>query len=123
MTAVEVMRTREMLERDWQRTLSNRNFAPCIRRQFAKQKSEFPTRIVSLKRLRFPRHARFTAAFRLLVDVRTPQRRVRMIMDLVLIGGNRTELTFAAIGPYASRAALVAAEKRVLRRLLSRARA
>lgn len=119
----EVMQTREMLERDWQRTVANRGFVRCLRIIFAKEAKNHRVRVVSLKQIRFPRLARYMAAFRLLVDVRVSRPRVRVISDLVLVGGNRTELTFTAAAPHASRAALFAAERRLLRRLLSRTKA
>ena len=119
----EVMQTREMLKRDWQRTVANRGFVPCIRTTLAKEVKSHGMRVVSLKRLRFPRLARYMVAFRLLVDVRVSRRRVRVIWDLVLVGGNRTELTFTATASYGDRAALLAAERRLLRRLLIRTQA
>ena len=69
----------------------------------------------------------FEAAFRALREL-TPASRARppsdsRPWDLVLVGGNRTELTFTATASYRDRAALSAAERRLLRCLLIRTQA
>jgi hypothetical protein len=118
-----VMQTRAMVQRDWQRVIESGGFLRCARTTFAKEATRAGGRLVSMKRIAFPRLARYTVAYRAVLDVPRAGRLVRVMIDMVQVGGNRTELSFTVIAPYAGRAAVLVAEKRLLRRILSRSQA
>jgi hypothetical protein len=80
-------------------------------------------RVVSFKRLAFPKLSHFTAAYRTLVDVDAGGQHVLVFVDLVLVGHSRTELTLNVEAPAAARAGVFQAEVRMARALLARARA
>jgi len=48
---------------------------------------------------------------------------VRVLTDLVLVGRSRTELTLTVVGPASAKSAISAAERRLARVFITRARA
>jgi uncharacterized protein YqiB (DUF1249 family) len=77
-------------------------------------------RLVSFKKRAFPRLAKYAAAYRLLVRVHAQGQTVLVVVDLVVVGRSRTELTLTMSAPAAARSSLPAAEVRVARALLAR---
>ncbi len=80
-------------------------------------------RLVSFRRRAFPRLAKYAAAYRMLVRVHAQGQSVLVVIDLVVVGRSRTELTLTTSAPAAARTAIAAAEVRVARALLARVRA
>ena len=64
--------------------------------------------------------ARYTANFRIVFDVSAGGRRVRILVDVLLVGKGRAEMTLTTIAPYAARAAVQAAELRLARLVAKR---
>jgi hypothetical protein len=119
----QVLRTRRMVQLDWQREVLVPGTIPCQRRALAKSLGPYAS-VVSFKRIAFPRVARYSTEFRALVDVRVPgSKTVRLVVDAVLIGRSRTEISLTMVAPAAERASLTAAERRLARTLVRRARA
>jgi len=56
------------------------------------------------------------------IAVQAPGRTVRVLADIVLAGRGRTELSLSVAGPAAAKTAISAAERRLARLLISRAR-
>jgi hypothetical protein len=79
--------------------------------------------LVSFGRRAFPRLAKYEAAYRMLVKVQAQGQSVLVVIDIVLVGRSRTELTLTTSAPAGARTAITAAEVRVARALLSRVRA
>jgi hypothetical protein len=92
--------------------------APLLTKQLTANES-----LVSFRKLAFPRLARYDAAYRLLISVRRQGQRVLVLVDIVLVGRSRTEVTLTVSAPAAARAGLSAAEVRLARGLLARVRA
>ena len=122
-SVAHVLRTRQMVRLDWKRSVDNPALLPCLRSTFEKNAKAQNLRIVSVRRVSFPRLATFSAAYRVEIEVRPGGRRIRMLSDIVLLGRGRTELTLTATAPSASRATVEAAEIRLARRLVARIRA
>jgi hypothetical protein len=80
-------------------------------------------RLVSFRRLPFPRLATYATAYRALVDVGAGRTHVRALADLVLVGRGRTELTLMIAAPAGAGATIAAADVRLARTLLARVRA
>lgn len=118
----QVLKTRAMVARDWQRSVTDPRAAACLRHTLVKQLPS-SERLVSFKTRPFPRLARYAAAYRMLVNVHAAGQNVLVVIDLVLVGRSRTELTLTTSAPAAARTAIAAAEVRVARALLSRVRA
>jgi len=121
-SASEVLKTRRMVANDWRRTVASPRAFGCLRSMLARSLPS-SQRLVSFSRLPFPRLARYTAAFRALVEVSAGGQQARVVADIVVVGRSRTELTLSVGAPAAARAGLPAAEARLAKLLLSRARA
>jgi hypothetical protein len=118
----QVLKTRSMVARDWRRSVVDPRAFTCLRHMLTKQLTS-NERLVSLRKLAFPRLAGYTAAYRLLVAVRAQGQRVLVLVDMVLVGRSRTELTLTVSAPAAARASISGAEVRLARGLLARVRA
>jgi hypothetical protein len=121
-TDAQVLKTRSMVARDWQRSVADPRASSCLRHMLSKQLPS-SERLVSFKKRAFPRVAKYAAAYRLLVKVHAQSQTVLVVVDLVVVGRSRTELTLTMSAPAAARSSLPAAEVRVARALLARASA
>jgi hypothetical protein len=114
----ELLQTASMVRLDWQRSLTPA-LLPCLRSQFARTVG---AKLVSLKRIAFPHVATHTAAFRILVDVAAAGSTAHVMVDVVLIGRGRTEISLRTTAPFANTQVVTAAEVRLARILVSRIR-
>jgi len=118
-TDAQVLKTRTMVARDWQRSVADPRSVNCLRHMLSKQ---LPSneRLVSFGRRAFPRLAKDSSAYRQVVRVDGQGQKVLVVVDLVVVGRSRTELTLTMSAPAAARSSLPAAEVRVARALLAR---
>ena len=114
---VGVLKTRRMVALDWRRSVVAPGVVPCLRRTFANELGS-NARVVSLAKLPFPHLSTYTALFRAVISVRAQGKTAR-----VLVGRSRTELTLTIAGPATAKRAISAAERRLARALITRARA
>ena len=111
-----------MVKLDWQRSVLAPGVLACLRSTTAKSAPAGAT-VISIQKLAFPRVAKYTAAFRLVTDVVSPSGSARLLVDLVLVGRGRTEVTLTTTAPYGARVPVKAAEIRLARILVGRIRA
>lgn len=111
-----------MVRLDWQQSVQAPGAVPCLRSYLLKTSGSH-SKLVSFARIAFPHIATYTAAFRVLLDVQAQGKTVRVIVELVLVGRGRTEITLTAIAPAAAQAAVSAATLRLARILVARVRA
>ena len=121
-SVAQVLKTRAMVARDWQRTVADPRAVTCLRGAVTKGLTS-SERLVSFKRLAFPRLATYGTAYRALIDVSAQGAHARMLADLVLVGRGRTELTLMIAAPAGAAATIAAADARLARALLVRVRA
>jgi hypothetical protein len=121
-SAGQVLKTRRMVGLDWRRSVLAPGAVSCLRTTLGKGLGT-NAKVVSFAKLRFPRVATYTALFRAVIAVQAPGRTVRVLADIVLAGRGRTELSLSVAGPAAAKTAISAAERRLARLLISRARA
>ena len=121
-SSAQVLKTRSMVALDWQRTVVAPKAFGCIRSMLTKGLLS-NQRLVSFKKLPFPRLARYTAAYRALIEFTSQGQHVLVLADIVLVGRSRTELTLSLEAPAAARASISQAEVRLARGLLARVRA
>ncbi len=121
-SVAQVLKTRSMVARDWRRTVVDPRALACLRHTVATQ-LRANQRLVSFRKIAFPRLARYAAAYRALIAVRAQGRSLLVAVDVVVVGRSRTELTLTVAVPDASRASISRAEVRLARLLLARARA
>ena len=117
----QVLQTPKMVQLDWQRTVLSPHLLPCLRETLAKAGGASAA-VVSVARLAFPQVAPYTRAFRTVVEVTSGTQKVRVLIDVVLIGRGRTEVTLTTTAPLAAEAVVRPAELRLARLLASRLR-
>jgi hypothetical protein len=120
---IQVMKTRRMVTLDWRREVLAPGTIACQRRDLARSLGS-SAKVVSFTRIPFPRIAKYTAEFRALVDVSVPGgKTAHLVIDAVLVGRGRSEISFTTLAPASAKASLTAAERRLARRIVARARA
>jgi hypothetical protein len=112
----QVLQTPEMVRLDWRRTVLAPQVMPCLRRNVAKSLTA-AERLVSLQRVAFPRVATYTRLYRTVIELKGTQ----VIVDVLLIGRGRTEITLSTTALAAAEPMVKAAELRLARLLVSRA--
>ena len=121
MSETWVLKTAAMVKLDWQRSVERRGFLEClIERQFAPAGE---VRFVSFGQMPFPKLTPLSRRYRLLADYSGGDQTVRIMFDLIMIAKGRTEISMAAVAPYAARRGVEAAELRLARTLVGRATA
>jgi hypothetical protein len=121
-SAAEVLKTRRMVALDWRRSVLAPGVVPCLRQTLAKGLGS-NAKLIAFTKLAFPRLATYTALFRGVIGVQAQGQTVRVLADTVVVGRRRTEITLSVAGPAAATKGISAAEKRLVRLLVSRARA
>jgi hypothetical protein len=117
-----VLKTRRMVALDWRRSVLAPGAVPCLRRTLDKGLGS-TAKVVSFAKLPFPHLSTYAALFRGVISVQAQGKTVRVLTDIVLVGRSRTELTLTVAGPAAAKSGISAAERRLARVLISRARA
>lgn len=112
-----LLKTPEMVKLDWQRTVAHPSIVPCFRELFG---AEPNMKLVSIKRIALPKLAPLSRRYRVLVDYTEQGETVRLMIDLILIGKGRTELSLLTTALYAERKPVEAAEVRLARALMAR---
>jgi hypothetical protein len=118
----QVLATPRMVLLDWQRTVVAPQMLPCMRSALAKKFSGGTTRFVSTSWTAFPRLAPYTRALRIVLSVKTAAATMPVMLDTVLVGKGRTEVTLTATAPLAAADSVQAAEIRLARLLVARIR-
>jgi hypothetical protein len=111
-----------MVARDWERTVADPRAIACLRGAVTRGLTS-SERLVSFRRLPFPRLATYATAYRALIDVSVQGTHARVLADLVLVGKSRTEVTLMLAAPASAGASIAAADVRLARSLLARVRA
>ena len=116
----QVLRSANMVVLDWQRTVTHAGVTACLRQKFA---SGLPKgqKLVSFGPVTFPKVAKLTAAYRGLVDVGSGKSAVRVLVDVVVFGAGRVELTLITTAPYSARQPVQNAEARLAQVMVARA--
>ena len=114
---VHVMQTPRMLQVDWQRNVADPRVVGCFKKVLPADE------VVSVKRMPFAKLTPFATRFRLLLDYKGADGTTRVLMDMVAVGRGRTEMMLIVALPYSQRAGIDAAEVRLARIMLGRARA
>ncbi|HEU5363648.1 MAG TPA: hypothetical protein VFU56_09925 [Gaiellaceae bacterium] len=119
-TQSQVLKTPAMVAADWQRTVVAPTAIPCQRSHVLKDLGAGVT-FVSFRRVLFPPVATRSRAYVLLVDVKTQTGKVRVAIELVLIGTGRTELTIESTAPNVAQKVVAQADAQLARALVARA--
>jgi hypothetical protein len=117
----QVLRTADMVLRDWRRTILASQVVPCLRHGFEKSLGS-TGKLVSFGRTTFPHVAKLTQGFRAVINVTQGSSTVPIEIDVVGLGAGRNEITLTLTGLVAVRKALHTAEIRLARKLTGRMR-
>jgi hypothetical protein len=119
---VQMVRTTRMLRLDWQRVVVAPRAIRCRRRDIAKRISRHG-RLVSFRRIPFPRLTRYAVEYRAVVEVPAGNTDAgRWLVDAVLVGTGRAEMTLNVLARIDARLATTKLERRLARTMVSRAR-
>jgi hypothetical protein len=121
-TEVQVLKTARMVALDWRRTVLAPGLLSCLR-SFITKGMPPGTTVVSVAKLSFPHVAQYSAAFRVVLDVTASGQTVRIVIDEILIGARRTEITLSSLDFAAHASGALAAETVWARKLAARIRA
>jgi hypothetical protein len=113
----EILRTAAMVKADWQRTVANPAFWACGKRELATLEGG---KLVSLKKMSFPKLAPYSARYRLVYDFGKAGSPTLVLMDMILVGQGRSEISLILSAPYSQRAAADGAGRRMAALLLGR---
>lgn len=116
----QVLKTHAMVLEDWQRTVLAPTAIPCLKTHLVKELGTGVT-FVLFRRVLFAPVATMVQAYTLLVDVKTSTGKVRVAVEVVLIGRNRTELTLISTAPNAAQKIVAQADAQLARAMVSRA--
>jgi hypothetical protein len=115
-----VYKSTRMIALDWQRTVVGLPVR-CLAGQFTAGAGD-QLKIVSIKRMPFPKLATYSARFRVVADYQG-NATGRVFVDAVLVGRGRTAASIGLVAPYAQRADADAAEVRLAKIVLARIKA
>ena len=118
-TEALVVKTHAMMVADWKRTVIAPTAVPCLRSHLVKELGAGVT-FVSFRRVLFSPVATRAQAYVLLVDVKTSTGKVRVAVEVVLIGRNRTELTLVSTAPNVAQKVVAQADEQLARAMVSR---
>lgn len=123
-TEAQVLQTAAMVKLDWQRTVTDPHAIPCLESQLKKSLTGTPNvKFVSFKRISFPRIGTFSRAYLTTIDVTSNGASVPVVLENVVIGTKRTEITMTSTTPKTLQPALAAEDIRLARMLVARAKA
>lgn len=116
----QILKTHAMVLADWRRTVLAPAAIPCLRTHLVKELGSGVT-FVSFRRVIFAPVATMVQAYTLLVDVKTTTGKVRVALEVVLIGRNRTELTLISTAPNVAQKIVAQADVELARAMVARA--
>jgi hypothetical protein len=117
----QVLRTADMVRRDWRRTILAPQVVPCLRHGFEKSLGS-TGKLASFGRTSFPHVARLTQGFRAVIKVQSGSSSVPVEIDVLALGAGRNEITLTLTGLVEVRKDLQRAELRLAQRLAARMR-
>jgi hypothetical protein len=116
----QILKTHAMVVADWRRTVLAPTAIPCLKTHLVKELGGGVT-FVSFRRVLFAPVATMAQAYTLLVDVKTTTGKVRVALEIVLIGRNRTELTLISTAPNVAQKVVAQADAQLARAMVARA--
>lgn len=119
-TQAQVLKTPAMVAADWRRTVLAPAAIPCLETHLLKELGK-DVSFVRFRRVLFPPVATESLAYVLLVDVKTTTGKVRVAVEIVLVGRGRTELTIISTAPNAAQKVIAEADAQLARTLVARA--
>jgi hypothetical protein len=118
---VEVMQDEAMVRADLTRT-ARTAVVRCLAAGLERSGSLLGARVISTKRVPFPRLGDASAAYRIVAELPAEGPGARIVVDVIAIGVRRTETSLVGVAPALTGGALLVVEQRLARVLFGRAR-
>ncbi len=117
----QVLKSAKMLRLDWVRTVRRPQVLRCLRRNVSRSLTA-GERLSYVTRLPLPHVAALARLYRSVITVRANGKHTAVLVDALLIGVRRTEITLTTTALYSQRKAVTKAEIRLARILIRRSR-
>jgi hypothetical protein len=114
-----VLQSPAMVAAEWRRSFGSSTYMACARK-VVMDTDEANVKFVSFKKIAFPKLAQYSTRYRMVADYGDAGSSVRVLVDIVMLGRGRTEISLILTVPYADRAAADAAERQLATLLVSR---
>jgi hypothetical protein len=111
----DVLRTSQMVQLDWRRSVLAPQVMTCARQMFSKSLPS-STKVVSFVREAFPQIVPNVRKYRLVVSVKG----IQVMVDLLLLVNGQTEITLSTTAPLSAQSVMSAAEVRLAEALVAR---
>jgi hypothetical protein len=123
-TEAQVLQTTAMVKLDWQRTVADPHAISCLSSQLEKSLAgSTSAKFVSFRRISFPHVGTYSRAYAATIDVTSNGTTIPVVVEDVLIGSKRTELTIGSTTAKTAQPAVATADIRLARILVGRAKA
>lgn len=117
----QVLKTPKMVRLDWKRTVVAPKVLPCLRRNVRESLSA-NERLAWVSRMPLAHLPALGRLYRTVIVVKTSTSKAPVMVDVLLLGKGRTEITLTTTALYESRKTVTRQETRLARILLRRAR-
>ena len=114
-----VLQKPAMVAAEWRRSFGSSSYMACAR-TIVMGTDEPKVKFVSFKKIAFPKLAQYSTRYRTVADYGDAGSSVRLLVDIVMLGKGRTEISLILTVPYADRAAADLAERQLAKLLVSR---
>jgi hypothetical protein len=123
-TEAQVLQTPQMVTLDWQRTVSDPHAIPCLKQHIQQQVAKASgVKFVSFQRVAFPKVGTYSRAYLTVINVTSNGKTVQVAIEDVLIGSKRTELTITSTTAKTAQPTIAAADVKLAKTLVGRAKA
>ena len=117
----QILQTAHMVQLDWQRSIPQAGLLPCLR-SILNKSLPANEKIISVARVPIPKLATYSAEIRVVVNVHSSTAKdVPVMIDELLVGRNRAEITLTTTSPYAERGPVEQSELLIAKLLVARA--
>lgn len=121
-TEAQVLQTAGMVKLDWQRTVVDPHAASCMKEQLVKTVAKTSNvKLLGFKQISFPHVGTYSRAYLTTIQVTANGKSVPLVVEDVVIGSKRTELTIESTTAKVEQAAVHAVDVRLAKILVARA--
>ena len=114
-----ILQTPAMVAAEWRRSFGSSSYMACARKVVMNSDAA-NVKFVSFKNVAFPKLAQYSTRYRMVADYGDAGNAVRVLVDVVVLGRNRTEISLVLSMAYADRAQADIVEQALAQLLVKR---
>ena len=114
-----ILQSPAMVAAEWRRSFGSSTYMACARK-VVMNSNEANVKFVSFTKVAFPKLTPYSTRYRMVADYASAGNSIRMLVDVVVLGRGRTEISLIVSTPYADRAAADVVERKLAKLLVSR---